>query len=191
MNSDKMMYWVALGVLALGLHSEYRNGRFPALHRAANQAESTLCRIVTRAEQTVAMARIVTGQVPQESRVDVQFVARQHPAERVMIERVMAGNQADLDRALAEHQAELDRAMALRQASLDCLHQKLDQMHVALARAQVQRVRALERTPFRLTNAASHRTIIVCPRTGDRITVNADLSDLGRNVPIVDVADSF
>lgn len=189
MNTDKMMYWVALGVLAVGLHSEYRNGRFPALHRVANQTGSTLCRIVTRAEQTVATARIVTGQVPQESRVDDEFVARQQD----QAERVIAEHQADLDRVLAEHQGALDHAMALRQANLDCLHQKLDRMRVALDRAQLQRTRTLERMRFKLTNAANHRTIVVCPRTGARITIDAkaDLSNLGRDIPAIDVGESF
>ena len=64
MNTDKTMYWVALGVLALGLHSEYRNGGFSAIHRVAGQAESTLCRLVTRAERTVALARVLTSSQP-------------------------------------------------------------------------------------------------------------------------------
>jgi hypothetical protein len=189
MNSDKAMYWVALGVLALGLHSEYRNGRFSAIHRVAGQAESTLCRLVTRAEQTLATARILTARVPQEIRVDDDLIARQ----QAQVERVMAEHQADLDRVFADRQAHLDRAMAMRQANLDCLQQKLDRMHVALERAQVERARALEHMQFQLSNAVNRRMIVVCPRTGAKITVRADanLSDLDMNFPVVDVGDSF
>ena len=64
MNTNKVLYWVVLGVFAVGLHSEYRNGRFPALRRVAEHAESTLCRMVTRAEQTLALARVLTGDQP-------------------------------------------------------------------------------------------------------------------------------
>jgi hypothetical protein len=174
MNTDKTMYWVALGVLALGLHSEYGNGRFSAIHHVAGQAESTLCRLVTRAEQTLATARILVASVPQEVRVDDDLVARQ----QAQVERVMAEHQADLDRVFADRQAHLDRAMAMRQANLDCLQQKLDGMHVALDRAQVQRARALERTQFQLSNAVNRRMIVACPRTGAKISVNAGPADL-------------
>ena len=61
MNTDKAAYWVALGVLALGLNSEYRHGNFVALHRVAERAGSLLCRISTRAEQTLAVARVLTS----------------------------------------------------------------------------------------------------------------------------------
>jgi len=180
MNTDKTMYWVALGVLALGLHSEYRNGRFSAIHRVAGQAESTLCRLVTRAEQTLATARILTASVPQEVRVDDDLVARQ----QAQVERDMAEHQADLERDLADRQAHLDRAMALRQANLDGLQQKLDRMHVALDRAQVQRARALERVQFQMSNAVNRRMVVVCPKTGARISVNAGPADL-------EVSDTF
>ena len=189
MNTDKTMYWVALGVLALGLHSEYRNGRFPAIHHVADQAESTVCRLVTRAEQTLATAEVLTVRVPQKVRVDDDFMARQ----QAQVERVMAEHQADLDRLLADRQAHLDRAMALRQANFDCLQEKLDRMHVAVDRAQLQRVRAFERTRFKLSDAANRRTVLVCPRTGARITVHtaANLSDLDTNFAAIDVGDSF
>ena len=183
------MYWLALGVFALGLHSEYRNGRLPALHRVADQAESTLCRLVTSAKQTLATAEILTGRAPREFRVDDDLVARQQD----QMERVMAEHQADLERVLADRQAHLDRAMALRQANLECLRQKLDRMHAALERAQFQRARAFERTRFKLSNAANRRVVVVCPRTGARITGHSDanLSDMDRNFPAIDVGDSF
>ena len=38
MNTNKAAYWIALGVLALGLNSEYQHGRFVALHRVAGRA---------------------------------------------------------------------------------------------------------------------------------------------------------
>ena len=61
MDTNKAAYWIALGVLALGLNSEYQHGRFVALHRVAEHAGSALCRIATRAEQTLAVARVVRG----------------------------------------------------------------------------------------------------------------------------------
>lgn len=192
MNTTKAIYWIALGAFALALNSEYQTGSFPALHRAADRAESVLSQAATRAEQSLAMARILTGSPRPEFRVDDQFLARQ----QAQVERVLAEHQADIDRAvalrqagvdrmLAEHQADLNRAMALRQVDLDRVQQKLDRMQQVLERAQVKRVRLLERSQLKLSKAASRRISVVCPKTGEKISIDADadLSDLDMNLP--------
>jgi hypothetical protein len=162
--NNKALYWIALGVFALGLSSEYQQGNLPLVHRVANRAGAVLCQIATRAEQTLAVARVLTGRSAPEFRVDDQLLARQ---------------QAEVERVMAEHQADLDRAMDLRQADLDRLQQRLDRVHVILDRAQLAKVRVLERTRFKLSNATSRR-IVVCPQTGARVTVDAqpDVADL-------------
>src|SRR5882757_2400253 len=93
--NNKALYWIALGVFALGLNSEYQKGSLPLAHRVADRAEAVLCQVAARAEQTWAMARVLSGR--QEFRVDDQFLARQ---------------QAEADQVLAEHQADLAQAMA-------------------------------------------------------------------------------
>ena len=167
--NNKALYWIALGVFALGLNSEYQKGRLQFAHRVADRAEAILCQVAARAEQTWAVARVLSGR--QEFRVDDQFLASQ---------------QAEVDRVMAEHQAELARAMALRQADMDRIQQKLDRMHVVLDRAQMSKLRILERTRFKLANA-THRRIVVCPQTGTQVTVDAepDVADLD-----VDIADA-
>jgi hypothetical protein len=172
--NNKALYWIALGVFALGLNSEYQKGNLPLAHRVADRAGATLCRIATRAEQTLAMASALTGRPTPEFRVDDQFLARQ----QAMVERVMA-----------EHQAELDRAMDLRQADLDRVQAKLDQMHSALERAQMVRERVVERSRFRLSNAANRRLMVVCPKTGKRIAVqpSADSVDVDQDLSDVDL----
>ena len=176
MNS-KAIYWIALGAFALGLNSEYRSGNLPGLNRVANRAEAVLCRVATRAEQSLAMARVLTGRPP-EFRVDDEFLARQ---------------QAQVDRVMAEHQAELDRAMALRQADFDRVQQRLDRMHMVLDRTQLQKVRVLERSRFKLSNAASRRVMVICPKTGAEISVDAvpDMLDVDVEVPDIQVEKSF
>ena len=59
MDTNKAAYWIALGVFALGLNSEYQHGSFVALHRVAEHASSAVCRMATRAEQTLAVARVL------------------------------------------------------------------------------------------------------------------------------------
>ncbi len=177
MNS-KAIYWIALGAFALGLNSEYQSGNLPGLSRVANRAEAVLCRVATRAEQSLAMARVLTGRPRPEFRVDDEFLARQ---------------QAQVDRVMAEHQADLDRAMALRQADFDRVQQRLDRMHMVLDRTQLQKVRVLERSRFKLSNAASRRVMVICPKTGAEISVDAvpDMVDVDVEVPDIQAVKSF
>ena len=165
MNS-KALYWIALGVFALGLNSEYQKGNLQLAHRVADRAEALLCQVAARAEQTWAVARVLSGR--QEFRVDDQFLARQ---------------QTEVDRVMAEHQGDLARAMALREADMDRIQQRLDRMHVVLDRAQMSKLRVLERTRFKLANATSRR-IVICPQTGTHVTVDTkpDIADLNIDV---------
>lgn len=155
--NNKGLYWIALGVFALGLNSEYQKGNLPLVHRVADSGEAILCRVAARAQQTLALARVLTGR--QEFLVDDQFLARQ---------------QAEVDRVLAEHQAGLDRAMALRQVDLDRVQQKLDRMRIVLDRVQIEKLRKLERVRFKLSDATSRRMIVVCPETSDPVTIESD-----------------
>jgi hypothetical protein len=175
--NNKALYWIALGVFALGLNSEYQKGNLPLAHRVADRAEGVFCRVANRAEQTWALARVLTGH--EEFPVDDQFLARQ----QAEVERVMAERQADLDRVMAEHQADLDRAMDLRQAELDRVQQKLDRLHVVMDRVQVQKLRKLELVRFKFSDATARR-IVVCPQTGKRVIIEAapDAADVSVNV---------
>src|SRR5271157_5682819 len=116
MNTNKIMYWLALGVFALGLHSEYRNGRFPALHRLADQAESTLCRMVTRAEQTLALARVLTSPQPVFAN-DLFASARDQELAQSNVLRDQAQAHAELLRNQVRARADLMRAQAEVQQS--------------------------------------------------------------------------
>jgi hypothetical protein len=163
MNTNKALYWIALGIFALGLNSEYHNGNLPFAHRVANRAEAVLCRIATRAEQSLAAVRVLTDRPGRDLSIDDEFVARQ---------------QAEVARVMAEHQAGLDRAMALRQADLDRVQQNLDRMHMVLDRVQVEKLDKLQRIRFKLSDATNRRMVVVCPETGARVSVDADLPDL-------------
>ena len=189
MNTNKLAYFVALVALAFGLTSEYQKGNFPAVHRALGRAENSLCRLVTRAAQTAAVAQVLVGHQPQQFQVDSDFLSRQ----QAEVERVLAEHQADLEQVVAEQRAVIGQAMAERQSALGCARQRLDRMQIALDRAQFQRTRALDRMRVRLSDAANRRMIVVCPRTGARITVQsgADFTDLPTDLPNSTVGTSF
>jgi len=81
MDTNKAAYWIALGVFALALNGEYRHGRFVPLHRVSEFAASALCSVAARAEQTLAVARVLTSReplavddLPENQRSDVAFL---------------------------------------------------------------------------------------------------------------------
>ena len=165
MNTNKIMYWLAVGVFVLGLHSEYRNGRFPAIHRVAEHAGSALCRMATRAEQTIALARVLTSD--QASATDDLLVsARDRELAQVETVRDQALAHAELLREQARAQADLIRAQA------------------ELQRSQVEQIRWRTQSRFKFTNAAQRRVMLVCPKTGARISVSVGPTD-------VEVGDNF
>src|ERR1700691_1042221 len=96
MDTKKAAYWIALGVLALGLSSEYRHGSFEALHRVAEHADVVLCR---GAERTLAVARVLTSR---EGFAADNLLASANAAE-------MARDRAELLREQARDEAEILR----------------------------------------------------------------------------------
>jgi hypothetical protein len=171
MDTNKAAYWIALGVFALGLNSEYQHGRFVALHRVAGHAGSALCRIATRAEQTLAVAGVLTSR--ERFPVD-DLSAASGGAE-------MARAQGELLRDQARDEAELVRDEV--QAHADAIRAQAE-----VQRAEIERIRLRVRSQFRLARTVDRRVVVVCPKTGVRIAVNAGMR-LAEDSP--DVEDSF
>jgi hypothetical protein len=171
MDTNKAAYWIALGVLALALNSEYQHGRFVALHRVAENAGSALCRMATRAEQTLAVARVLVR------------------SERFQVDGLIAATDgAEVARA----QEELLRDQARDEAELlrDSVHAQADAIRAQAEtqRAEVEQIRLRMRSQFRLERTVDRRVMVVCPKTGVRIAVNAGMR-LAEVSP--DVEDSF
>jgi hypothetical protein len=171
MNTNKAAYWIALGVFALALNSEYRHGSFVPLHRVSEYASSALCRMATRAEQTLAVARFLAGR--QEFAAD-DLLAADSRAE-------MARVQSELLRDQARDEAELLRDGV--QAQADVIRA---QVETQLAEAEQIRLRM--RSQSRLARTVNRRVTVVCPKTGVRIAMNAGMR-LAEVSP--DVEDSF
>ena len=175
MNTNKAAYWIALGVLALGLNSEYQHGRFAGLHRVSEYASSTFCRMVAHAEQTLAVARVLTSREP--FRVD-GLLAGTGGDET-------ARDQEELLRDQARDEAEglRDRLREEVQAQADVIRAQAETQ-----RAEVEQIRLRMRSQFRIARTVDRRVTVICPKTGTRIAVNA-----GMRVAEVspDVEDSF
>jgi len=163
MNTNKITYWLALGVFALGLRSEYQNGRFPAIHRVAAHAGSALCRVATRAEQTVALVRILTS-----DRGETDWLAPVREGEL---------GQVDVLREEAQAHAELVRDRVLARADLVRARSELQ-------RSQVEQIRWRIQPQLELANGSDRQFTFVCPKTGARISVRARTSG-------AEVSDSF
>jgi hypothetical protein len=171
MDTNKAAYWIALGVFALGLNSEYQHGSFVALHRVAEHASSAVCRMATRAEQTLAVARVlVRGE---------GYWMGNPPAALDGAE--MARAQEELLRDQARDEAELLRDGVLAQADVI-------RVQAETQRAEVEQIRLRMRSQVRLARTVDRRVMVVCPKTGVRIAVNAGmrLAEVSS-----DVEDSF
>jgi hypothetical protein len=171
MDTNKAAYWIALGVFALGLNSEYQHGSFVALHRVSEHAGSTLCRMATRAEQTLAVARVLTSR----ERFPVDGLSAATGGAE------MAQAQDELLRDQVRDEAELLRDRVLGQA--DVIRAQAE-----VQRAEVEQIRLRMRSRFRIARAVDRRVAVVCPKTGVRIAVNAGMR-LAEVSP--DVEDSF
>jgi hypothetical protein len=170
MDTNKAAYWIALGVFALGLNSEYQHGRFVALHRVSEHAGSTLCRMATRAAQTLAVARVLTSR----ERFPVDGLSAATGGAEV------AQGQDELLRDQVRDEAELLRDRVLAQA--DVIRAQAE-----VQRAEVEQIRVRMRSRF-IAPAVDRRVAVVCPKTGVRIAVNAGMR-LAEVSP--DVEDSF
>ena len=177
MNTNKAAYWIALGVLALGLNSEYQRGRFVALHRVAKNASSVLCGISTRAEQALAVARILTSR---EGSLPDNLLASADAAE-------MARAQGEALSEQARDEAELFRD-TVRETVRDEIRAQADTIRAraAMQRAEIEQMRWHTRSQFNLARTADRRVMVVCPKTGVRIAMK-DGSDLAEGSPDIQV----
>jgi hypothetical protein len=171
MNTNKAAYWIAVGVLALGLGSEYQHGRFVTLHRIAERADLALCRISTHAEQALAAARLLT--MRDGSTAD-SLMASTDAAE-------MARDQSELLRDQAREMEFLrDRVRDGVQEGVgdgirDQIRAQADAIRAQaeMRRAEIEQLRWHTRSQVGLAHMVNRRVMVVCPKTGARITVSA------------------
>jgi len=181
MNTNKAAYWIALGVLALGLNSEYKQGNFVALHRVADRAESFVCQISSRAEQTVAAAKVLTLRDRFQAET---LLASKNSAEMALDQARAAQEQArNQVRDEVRNQADM-----IRDHVRDRMLSQADMIRAEseMRRAEMEQVRA--HAKFGLVRAMNGRLTVACPKTGARILVS-DTSDSGDSSSEVEVED--
>ena len=175
MDTNKAAYWIALGVFALALNGEYRHGRFVPLHRVSEFAASALCSVAARAEQTLAVARVLTSREP--------LAVDDLPVAGDGVE--MARAQRELLRDQARDEAELlrDRVREEVQAQADVVRAWAETQ-----RAEIEQIHFARAVSVQAGAHGESRVTVICPKTGVRIALNAGLG-LAYDSP--DVEDSF
>jgi hypothetical protein len=177
MDTNKAAYWIAVGVLALGLNNEYRHGGFVAVHRVAERAGSVLCRISTRAEQSLAVA---LGMTNRENLRAGDLLAADDGTEIASAEAEVAREQA---RARADMVRERVRDEIRAQA--DVIREQAE-----MERAQIEQISWRTASQVGLARTANRRVTVVCPKARTRITLTpgAELADVA---PHVETEDNF
>jgi len=169
-NTNKATYWIALGVLVLGLNSEYRHGNLVALHRVAGCADSLLWRVSARAEQTLAAARVA-------------LTGRGIPADTLV---------ASMDAAdIVREQAELLRDRVRENVRDEVLAQAdIIRAQAEVRRAAMEQIKVRANSQFRFARMVNRRVTIACPKTRTRVVVGGtmDSSDIS---PDVEAEDTF
>ena len=164
MNTNKAIYWIALGALALGLNSEYQQGRFAALHRFAQNTDSVVCRISTRAGQTLALAKMLIDR--EELPLD-NLLASADSEE-------LARSRAEMVREQAQDEAEMVRD-TVRESVRDRVRAQADMIRAQaeIRRAEIEQIRRQTTSQFRFARTVNRRVDVTCPRMRARIAVDA------------------
>ena len=162
MASEKAWYWLAAGVLALGLNGAYQDGEFAWAHRIADHSTNLVERASEQGLRFVTMAEVMLGRSPES--MGRTEVALQRLQTGMVCKRIeMAQREVDmaqLQRDLAA--AHIDRQLARVQSTMD---------HV--------RMITIERTS-RVPNCPKLSRVIVMPNMP-----RVDLS----NLPAVSIPD--
>ena len=172
MNTPKAAYWFALALFAVACHSEYQRGAFPALHRAANSAGATVCRLTTNAERTVAMARLLIGRpAPSTDELLAGLDARQMATARLPEDAAEMAREEAQDRAEMLREQGRDRALVRAQA-------EIVRTQTEMRRAQIRKMRVLSQSRVRISNAVDLPVISMTPGRGPQSAIRVEVPSI-------------
>jgi hypothetical protein len=123
MRSEKGWYWLAAGVLALGLNGAYQDGQLGWVHCLANRATTVIERFSQRSLHTLAMAEWMLGRTP-------ETVGRTEAAFQQMQSKMVAERVAQAQREIAMAQARQQIVQAQMQRKMDMVHMKMDKVRM-------------------------------------------------------------
>jgi hypothetical protein len=196
MNTNKAAYWIAIGVLALGLHSEYRHGGFVGLHRVVEFADSALCQIASHAERTLAVAKVVARgkQFPAGNLVASTEAAEIARAQGELLREQMQDTRELLRDRVRDQVRQKVRDQIRSRADVIRAQTEIERATTEIERATLDQIRSHARPEFRFASMANPRVTVICPKAGasrrTKIVASSDI-DLAEVSPYIEVEDSF
>ena len=135
MATGKAYYWLALGVLVLGLTSEYERGGLQPLHQIANRSALSANCFLVKAHEYAAMARFLMGEAPKTTPMqDWTYPSNEHSLAQLQAD--LAGRQADFARLRVDRTqwANFGHQMAVQERQFAHLQAERARM-IAMARS--------------------------------------------------------
>jgi hypothetical protein len=123
MRSETGWYWLAAGVLALGLNGAYQDGQLGWVHCLADRAAAFVEQASERGLQAVTTAEVMLGRSP-------ETLGRTEATFQKLQSKMVAQRVAQAQRQIAMAQARRDIAQARLQRKMDLVHMKMDKVRM-------------------------------------------------------------
>ena len=161
MATGKAYYWLALGVLVLGLTSEYERGGLQPLHQIANRSALSANCLLVKAHEYVAMARFLMGEAPKPVPMqDWTYASNEHARAPAQVHAELAAGRADLAR------------LGVNRAQWVNFGRQMAAQEEQFAHLQAERTRMI-------SMARSVQKTVNCKQQVVHVAVNADSDDDG------------
>jgi hypothetical protein len=123
MRSQTGWYWLAAGVLALGLNGAYQDGQLGWVHCLADRAADIVGQASERSLRIVTVAELMLGRSP-------ETLGRTEAALQKLQGKMVAQRVAQAQRQIAMAQARQQIAQAQLQRKMDVVHMKMDKVRM-------------------------------------------------------------
>ena len=123
MRSQTGWYWLAAGVLALGLNGAYQDGQLGWVHCLADRAAAVFEQASERGLRAVTMAELMLGRSP-------ETLGRTEAGFQKLQSKMVAQRVAQAQRQIAMAQARQQIAQARLQRKMDLVHMKMDKVRM-------------------------------------------------------------
>jgi hypothetical protein len=123
MRSQTGWYWLAAGVLALGLNGAYQDGQLGWVHCLADRAAAVFEQASERGLRSVTVAELMLGRSP-------ETLGRTEAALQKLQSKVVAQRVAQAQRQIAMAEARQQIAQARLQRKMDLVHMKMDKVRM-------------------------------------------------------------
>jgi hypothetical protein len=185
MDANKAAYWIAVAALAVGLGTQYREGGFAPLHRAADEAstraQSIFGRVALDAELKVAEVRALA--IGSGSELSSGFQSKFETMMASAQTAEMAREQRKMLREQVRERAEMNRDQVRAEREIARAQAEIQRSARRAALAQVREQYLVER------NSTGNHVLVLCPKlSGKQPAQHVSLAD-GQQSFVVETDD--